>query len=130
MGTVLDVEVPDLQHYNLQVSSPGLDRPLTKPADYRGALGRQIRVSTREPIGNRRNFTGELLSVAPAADADASDAGDAFGEGRLILRLQDDAGEEHVIPIGSIKRANIVYQWPATGAAARNVARGRSGRKR
>lgn len=115
MSTVLDVEVPTLHNYNLQVSSPGLDRPLTKPADYRGALGRQVRITTKEPIGNQRHFSGVLESVAQAGES-----GD-----RLILQLQDDTGTGHDIPMESVKRAKIVYQWPATGPSTR-----RSGKKR
>lgn len=128
MSTVLDVEVPDLRSYNLQVSSPGLDRPLTKPADYRGAVGHQVRITTEEPIGNRRHFTGVLQSVVPGVAPAGGHAAPEIDEERLIL--QDDAGAEHAIPIGSIKRSNIVYQWPATAAAARNKAKRRSGRTR
>lgn len=115
MSTVLDVEIPELHNYNLQVSSPGLDRPLTKPADYRGALGRQVRITTKEPIGNQRHFSGILESVAPAGGSDE----------RLILQLQDETGTVHDIPMESVKRAKLVYQWPAKGQPAR-----RSGKKK
>ena len=132
MSTVLDVEVPDLHGYNLQVSSPGLDRPLRKPADYRGALGRKVRIITKEPIGNRRNFTGVLQSLASADGEPAGGAEDheeqEIGEERLIVHLQDDTGADHAIPIGSIKRSNLVYQWPDKDA--RDKAQRGSGRKR
>lgn len=118
MSTVLDVEVPGLHHYNLQVSSPGLDRPLTKPADFRGAIGRQVRVATKEPLGNRRNFTGILRGVA-------EEEGD-----RMALHVLDETGAEHAIPVAAVKRANIVHEWPAAGPAGGDVARSRTGRKR
>jgi len=118
MSTVLDVEVPGLHNYNLQVSSPGLDRPLTKPADYRGAIGRQVRVATKEPLGNRRNFTGILRGAE-------EESGD-----RMILRVEDETGTEHAIPAAAVKRANIVHEWPASSPAGRDAARGRTGRKR
>lgn len=134
MSTVLDVEVPDLHGYNLQVSSPGLDRPLRRPADYRGALGRRVRIITKEPIGNRRNFTGVLQSLAPP---DGEPAGghegheeQTIGEERLIVHLQDDSGADCAIPIGSIKRSNLVYQWPDKGMPARGKAARGSGRQR
>jgi len=131
MSTVLDVEVPDLHGYNLQVSSPGLDRPLRKPADYRGARGRRVRIITKEPIGNRRNFTGVLQSLAPA---DGEPAGGheelEIGEERLIVHLQDDSGADHAIPFGSIKRSNLVYQWPDKGTPVRDKAARGSGRQR
>src|SRR5687768_2991195 len=49
-----------LAEYSLEVSSPGLDRPLTKPEHFRRFLGRRVRVRTREAIEGRRNFTGTL----------------------------------------------------------------------
>ena len=49
-----------LEAYSLEVSSPGLDRPLTKPEHFRRFLGRTVRVRTREPIDGQRNFTGTL----------------------------------------------------------------------
>ena len=64
-----------LERYSLEVSSPGIDRPLTKPEHFRRFLGRRVRVRTQEPIGGRRNFTGTLAeadddSVMVAADGD------------------------------------------------------------
>lgn len=46
--------------YNLEVSSPGIERTLFRPRDYQRFVGSRIRVKTREKIGNRRVFTGEL----------------------------------------------------------------------
>jgi ribosome maturation factor RimP len=74
----------------LEVSSPGLDRPLTKPDHYRRYLGRQVRVRTREKVEGRRNFTGRLA----AADERA-------------VRVEDEAGE-HEIPLDHVHRSNLV----------------------
>lgn len=52
-----------LADYAFEVSSPGLDRPLTKPEHFQRFLGRQVRVRTAEPIGGRRNFTGRIAAV-------------------------------------------------------------------
>jgi ribosome maturation factor RimP len=61
VGTVLDVE--DFIHasYTLEVSSPGLERGLYKPADYERFAGSLARVRTRQPINGQRNFRGRLL---------------------------------------------------------------------
>ena len=52
-----------LRTYALEVSSPGLDRPLTKPEHFRRFLGRRVRVRTTEPIEGQRNFTGTLTAA-------------------------------------------------------------------
>ena len=51
------------EHYALEVSSPGPDRPLSKPAHYRRFLGRRARVRTRDAIDGHRSFTGELVGA-------------------------------------------------------------------
>ena len=52
------------ERYALEVSSPGLDRPLTKPAHFRRFLGRRARVRTREARDGHRSFTGELVGAS------------------------------------------------------------------
>ena len=52
------------ERYSLEVSSPGLDRPLTKPAHFRRFLGRRARVRTREARDGHRSFTGELVGAS------------------------------------------------------------------
>ena len=52
------------EHHALEVSSPGLDRPLTKPEHFRRFLGRRARVRTREPRAGARSFTGELVGAS------------------------------------------------------------------
>jgi ribosome maturation factor RimP len=79
-----------LETYSLEVSSPGADRPLTKPEHFRRFLGRRVRVRTREPIDGQRNFSGELV----AADDD-----------EVSLRL--DAAER-AIPLAAIHRSNLI----------------------
>jgi ribosome maturation factor RimP len=79
-----------LEHYSLEVSSPGIDRPLTKPEHFRRFLGRRVRVKTTDAIEGRRNFTGTL------AEAD-DDTVTVAGEGTPVR-----------IPIRGIKRSNLI----------------------
>jgi ribosome maturation factor RimP len=83
-----------LMRYSLEVSSPGLDRPLTKPEHFRRFRGRRVRVRTRESIEGRRNFTGTI------ADAD---------ERAVRVEDSDDVFE---IPLSGIHRSNLVPELP------------------
>lgn len=62
VSAVLDVEDPITTEYNLEVSSPGMDRPLFKAAHYESIIGETVSVKLRMPIDGRRNFKGTLLS--------------------------------------------------------------------
>ena len=79
-----------LDSYSLEVSSPGPDRPLTKPEHFRRFLGRRARVRTREPIDGQRSFTGTLV---------------AANERAVSLR---EPGGERSIPLAAIRRSNLV----------------------
>jgi len=57
-----------LVDYSLEVSSPGPERPLTKPEHFRRFLGRRVRVRTREDHEGRRSFSGELVGASDEAD--------------------------------------------------------------
>lgn len=81
-----------LESWSLEVSSPGADRPLTKPAHFRRVVGRRIRVRTGEPIDGRRNFTGTLT--------DADD---------LAVSLEVD-GDAVRIPLAGIDRSNLIAE--------------------
>lgn len=95
ISTVLDVNeglVP-AGEFRLEVSSPGIERPLFKVEDYQRFRGREVRIQTREPIGNRKRFQGTLLDVV----------GDD-------IRIEQD-GTEVTIPYIKIKKANLVYHF-------------------
>jgi ribosome maturation factor RimP len=88
-----------LERWSLEVSSPGADRPLTKPEHFRRFLGRRVRVRTREAIEGQRSFTGTLT----AAD-----------EGTLSL----DAGSGPVtIPLAGVRRSNLVPELSGAPSA-------------
>jgi ribosome maturation factor RimP len=64
-----------LLDYSLEVSSPGADRPLTKPEHFRRFLGRRVRVRTREALEGRRSFTGTIAGADEHAVSVELDAG-------------------------------------------------------
>jgi ribosome maturation factor RimP len=63
VSALLDVEDPLPGHYVLEVSSPGLDRKLTRPAHFRRFVGEDVRVRLRVPVDGRRNFRGRLTAA-------------------------------------------------------------------
>jgi ribosome maturation factor RimP len=79
-----------LSDYGLEVSSPGPERPLTKPDHFRRYIGRRARVRTREPRDGHRSFTGELV--------DASDEAVVMAAGEGVVS----------IPYAEIARSNLV----------------------
>jgi ribosome maturation factor RimP len=90
VSDVLDVEDVVPGEYNLEVSSPGLFRPLTKAAHFERAVGERIKVKTYEKQDGRRVFTGIL---------------EARDEDRLVVRVDD--GQTFEIPLGSVAKANL-----------------------
>ena len=68
--------LPDIREkYALEVSSPGVERPLTKPEHFRRFVGRRARVRTRSEHDGRRSFSGELLEATDTAVTVAADTG-------------------------------------------------------
>ncbi len=90
LSAVLDVEDPLPGHYRLEVSSPGLDRTLTKPEHFQRFLGEAIRVKLRFPIAGRRKFRG----VLKAADEEK-------------IEVEVD-GESHSLEIATIESARLI----------------------
>ncbi len=60
----LDVEANITAHYDLEVSSPGLDRPLITLAHYQRFVGSQVQIKLHMPLEGRRHFTGQLITAA------------------------------------------------------------------
>jgi ribosome maturation factor RimP len=90
VSAVLDVEDPIPGSYTLEVSSPGIDRPLTRPKDYSRWAGHIARLETTEPIEGRRRFKGTLLGLM---------------DGVVRLRLED--GAEAQVPLSAVSRAKL-----------------------
>lgn len=90
LSAILDVEDPIPGKYSLEVSSPGVDRPLFEITHYQKQIGNRLKVRTYTPIQNQRNFVGVLLRV----------------EGNDIYLLV--GAEERMLPFSDIEKANIV----------------------
>ena len=69
VSAIMDVEDPISGQYNLEVSSPGIDRPLFVVEHYRRFLGHDVRLRTYRPIEGRRNFTGAIGSVSEKSNS-------------------------------------------------------------
>lgn len=93
VSAVLDVEDPIASHYSLEVSSPGLDRPLFSKAHYERFIGEQVYIRLDVPLENRRNFKGVLRAVE--------------GEDVIV----DVDGKAYSIPLNRIVRANLLPNY-------------------
>ncbi len=90
VGAVLDIEAPFAGQYFLEVSSPGLDRPLTKPEHFQRFLGKHVKIKLVSGLNGRRNFSGELLSVT---------------HDQVQIKADD---EIFSLPMADIDKANLV----------------------
>jgi ribosome maturation factor RimP len=96
-SAILDVEDPIPGHYTLEVSSPGLDRPLTRVRHFQAVVGQEIRVRTDVAVDGRRRFRGRLR------DADAES-----------LEMVID-GETFRIPLSRVAKARLVPDYDEFG---------------
>jgi ribosome maturation factor RimP len=99
LSAVLDVEDPVPHAYSLEVSSPGIDRPLRTPAHFRRYVGADIRVAMGVPLGERRNFKGRLSGVE--------------GDDHSAVAIIDVDGQPFRLPVADIDTARIVPDWDA-----------------
>ena len=93
VSAVLDVEDPIADKYNLEVSSPGLDRPLFTLAQYTRYVGQEIVVHLRIPVADRRKWQGELAKI----------------ENDMITLIVDK--QEQILAFGNIQKVNVVPKF-------------------
>ena len=93
VSAVLDVEDPIADKYNLEVSSPGLDRPLFTLNQFERYLGQEILLHLRIPVADRRKWQGQLAKI----------------ENDMITLIVD--GKEQVLAFGNIQKANVVPKF-------------------
>jgi ribosome maturation factor RimP len=90
LNDLLDVHLDDIGPYNLEVTSPGPQRPLSKLQDYERFKGRKAKIRTRQPLNDQKTFTGVILGVAAE-------------------QIKLSANEKTVaIPFGEISKARLV----------------------
>jgi ribosome maturation factor RimP len=99
LGTILDVEDPLPFAYTLEVSSPGLDRPLRHAGDYRRFAGRRAKVVVKEAVDNQKAFDGHLRGV----EADPV-------EGDTVL-FEAPNGRMHRLPLRLITRGRLDVEF-------------------
>ena len=95
LSVILDVEdlVPGGSRYTLEVSSPGLDRKLMKPADYERFVGRLAKITLNEPVEEKKFFEGRLAG---------------FADGIVKLEVKDRVID---LPYDAIRKANLVVEF-------------------
>jgi ribosome maturation factor RimP len=91
----LDVEDPIPGGYRLELSSPGIDRPLVRLSDFKRALGHEAKIEMEIPVEGRKRFRGEITGTEGA---------------NAVLRFVDKAGEPQTVrlPIGDMAEARLV----------------------
>ena len=97
VSAILDAEDPIPSTYTLEVSSPGLDRPLKNEADYRRFVGRLAKLSSYEPIDGRRHWLGRLTS---------------FEDGIVTVSLEKEGGAEARIPLSKLSHGRLEVEFP------------------
>ncbi len=95
LSAVLDVDDTIPGRYTLEVSSPGINRRLRVPEQFRRYIGQRVRVRSTEPIGGRRTFLGTLVAVQ--------------ADGVVV----DTDGHESFVPFASVAQANYEYDFGA-----------------
>ncbi len=96
VSPVLDVEDPIDREYHLEVSSPGIDRPLVRARDYRTYIGHEAKVELADALEGRKRFRGEIAAVT---------------DDSVTIRLPDaprDSDPDHVLPLVAIAEAKLV----------------------
>lgn len=106
-GTILDVEDAISDSYTLEVSSPGLDRKLTKAADFERFIGSRMKLMTRQPVNGNKHFEGRLESFREGKLT--LDISVASHKSRRKMKLSAaDEGHKIEIEFANIEKANLV----------------------
>lgn len=93
ISAVLDVEDPIPVEYTLEVSSPGMDRPLFTLEQYARHIGEHVKLRLRTPFEGRRNFSGQMTAVE---------------NDEIVVMVEE---HEYLLPIELIDKANIIPQF-------------------
>jgi ribosome maturation factor RimP len=107
LSVLFDVEEPVAGPYTLEVSSPGIHRPLRKPEHFVRYHGKKVRVRTHMALNGQRNFCGTLATVTAGG-----------------VTLHGDAGAEIYIDFSNVEKANYEHEFSAADFGKRAVPRG------
>ncbi|MGH6798454.1 MAG: ribosome maturation factor RimP, partial [Roseiarcus sp.] len=110
LSPVFDVEEPMAQAYRLEISSPGIDRPLVRESDFSRAVGHEARVEMAVAIDGRKRFRGGLTAVVSGPDGPAA---------RMALIADDKSESEVELPIRAMAEARLVLTDDLIRAALR-----------
>jgi ribosome maturation factor RimP len=99
LSPVFDVEEPMAQAYRLEISSPGIDRPLVRESDFVRAVGHEARVEMAVAVNGRKRFRGRLMAVASGPEGAAA---------RMALIAEDKSESEVELPIRAMVEARLV----------------------
>jgi ribosome maturation factor RimP len=104
MSTILDVEDPLPFAYTLEVSSPGLTRPLRSVEDYRRFSGRLAKLVVREAVDNQKAFEGHLRGIEGGTEQGTD-------PGQPVVLLEAANGRMHKLPMALITRARLEVEF-------------------
>jgi ribosome maturation factor RimP len=110
LSPVFDIEEPMSQAYRLEISSPGIDRPLVRESDFARAIGHEARVEMAVLVNGRKRFRGRLSGVAFGPDGPAA---------RVALIAEDKSETEVELPIRAMAEARLVLTDDLIRAALR-----------
>jgi ribosome maturation factor RimP len=105
MSAILDVDDAVPTSYTLEVSSPGLDRPLRGPEDYRRFTGRRAKLVLREAVDGQTFLRGRLDGLEEEAGP-----GTGVAAGAVVV-MEAEGGRRHRVPVGAIARANLEVEF-------------------
>ena len=103
VSAILDVEDPITGSYNLEVSSPGVDRPLVRPVDFERYAGFDAKIEMADAIDGRKKFRGQLLGIE---------------QDLVKIRLDE---ETHELPVSDIRRAKLLLTEKLLEAASQTA---------
>jgi ribosome maturation factor RimP len=108
LSAIFDVEDPVPGTYDLEVSSAGIDRPLTRPKDFQAYAGFLVKVETRAPVNGRKRFRGRLEGLTEGP-----------GGGKVTIRMDE---VDHVVALENISTAKLVLTDELIAATAKHAA--------
>ncbi len=110
LSPAFDVDEPMTQAYRLEISSPGIDRPLVRESDFARAIGHEARVEMAVAVNGRKRFRGRLIAVAAGPDGPAA---------RMTLIADENSETEVELPIRAMAEARLVMTEDLIRAALR-----------